>query len=72
MQVKMLVSMEGDRLSRRPGDIIQVSDAEGKRLIAKEFAVYDSSDGQPANVPLEVWNKKKKADVKKPEVKKKK
>ena len=68
----MLVSMEGDRLSRRPGDIIQVSDAEGKRLIAKEFAVYDSSDGQPANVPLEVWNKKKKADVKKPEVKKKK
>jgi len=39
MKVKMLVSMHGPTVHREPGEIHEVSDEEGRSIIAAGFAV---------------------------------
>lgn len=39
MKVKLLVGRSGPRISQAPGDVVDVSDAEGKRMIEAGQAV---------------------------------
>ena len=38
MKVRLLVSRAGKSISQKVGDIVEVSDAEGKRMIEREQA----------------------------------
>ena len=45
MKVKLTTSRSGPRISQQAGDVIEVSDAEGERLLARHMA--EPVDGTP-------------------------
>lgn len=50
MKVKMLVSMHGPSTHREPGQVHEVSDEEGRSLIAAGFAVLFAEPIETAKV----------------------
>lgn len=44
MKVQLLVSLTSDTLSWRPGDLLEVDEAEAKRLVDAEYAIAIVSD----------------------------
>lgn len=46
MKVQLLVAMASDTLAWRPGDLIEVDAAEGKRLIEAEYAIAVSAESE--------------------------
>lgn len=46
MKIQLLVALASDTLAWRPGDLIEVDAAEGKRLIEAEYAIAVSAEAE--------------------------
>jgi hypothetical protein len=46
MKIQLLVAMASDTLAWRPGDLIEVDAAEGKRLVDAEYAIAVSAEAE--------------------------
>ncbi len=60
MVVELKTSLAGARFSLAPGEFVEFTDAEAKRLIAKGYAVEHVPDEQNAESPEKAKTKAKK------------